>query len=240
MVTSASAEAEPRRSSAATGRLRARRSGWALLACCTVLLACAFMFGERASTLPELEAQVAAGDVRAVRLSGGMSSAGQGFSVVEVHWRHGSRAYTTKVIEARPRHEGREAADDGVTALIAEDLGSRLEKMQPGIRVDRVARSTGLSADAFGWHFTGWIFWALLFEYLCTLGLVIWGPEPRRATRWAWFWLISAAAPLTAMVFLVLGGAISRLPAHDTTRRLTGGWAFLLAGAIAAVLSGVS
>lgn len=240
MVTSASAEAMPQRYRAATSRSRARRFGWALLACWTVLLACAFIVGERASTLAQLEAQVAAGDVRTVRLSGGLSSTGQGFSVVEVHWRHGIRAYTTKVIEAGPRQAGREAANDGVTALINEDLGARLEDMQPGIRVDRVARPTGPFADAFGWHLTGWIVWALVIEYLCTLGLLIWGPEPRRATRWAWFWLISAAAPLTAIAFLILGGPTSRLPARDTTTRLTGGWAFLLAGAIAAVLSGVS
>lgn len=205
-----------------------------------MLLPCFFILGERGSTLAELEAQVASGDVREVRVSGGLSSTGRGFSVVEVHWRQGLRAYTTKVIEARPRRAGRGAAADGVTAHINEDLGRRLEELQPGIRVDRESRSTGPFTDAFGWHLTGWIVWALLIQFLCTLGLLIYGPEPRRATRWAWFWLLSVAAPVTAIAFLALGGSTSRLPAAEESGRLTGGWAFLLASVIATVLANIT
>jgi hypothetical protein len=239
--TFASVDAEPRPDRAATSGSRARRLfAWTLLACWAVLLPCIFILGERASTFAHLEAQVAAGDVHEVRISGGLSPAERGFSVVEVHWRQGIRAYTTKVIEARPRAAGSEAAHDGVTALINENLGGRLKDIQPGIRVKQESRATGPVTEAYGWDFTGWIVWALIIQFLCTLGLLIYGPEPRRATRWAWFWLISAAAPITALAFLALGGSTSRHPAADKSARLTGGWAFLLASVLATVLSNIS
>ncbi|MBW0253978.1 hypothetical protein [Cellulomonas sp. PS-H5] len=55
------------------------------------------------------------------------------------------------------------------------------------------------------------------------------GPEPRLATRWAWFWLAVHAWPV-AIAYL----ALEPTPVWDRRgrtapeRRLTGGWAFLL------------
>ncbi|WP_431836476.1 hypothetical protein [Cellulomonas sp. Y8] len=60
------------------------------------------------------------------------------------------------------------------------------------------------------------------------LTLVV-GPEPRLATRWAWFWLAVHAWPV-AIAYL----ALEPTPVWDRRgrtapeRRLTGGWAFLL------------
>jgi len=63
---------------------------------------------------------------------------------------------------------------------------------------------------------------------LAALVLLAAGPQPRLATRWAWFWL-SGLYPLV-LLFVLLEpvplwrGASSTAPA----RRLTAGWAFLV------------
>jgi hypothetical protein len=58
---------------------------------------------------------------------------------------------------------------------------------------------------------------------------IIAGPEPRLATRWAWFWLVAYVWP-AAVVYLLLEptAAWRREPARAPGRRLTGGWGFLI------------
>lgn len=80
-----------------------------------------------------------------------------------------------------------------------------------------------------------------LVEWILLLVLLTGGTYPRLATRWAWFWLISAAWP-AAVVFLLLEPTplIGRGDVVRPRRRLTGGWAFLLATLLGpAVLSAV-
>lgn len=63
------------------------------------------------------------------------------------------------------------------------------------------------------------------------LMLLVAGDQPRLATKWAWFWLISTI-PALWIVFLVVEPLPlwARRPMPVTAhRRLTGGWAFLLA-----------
>ncbi|TDE92650.1 hypothetical protein EXU48_14025 [Occultella glacieicola] len=62
---------------------------------------------------------------------------------------------------------------------------------------------------------------------LVALILLVAGPQPRLATKWAWFWL-GCAGPLW-LVFLVLEPVPwwRRESAMQRDRRLTGGWAFL-------------
>ena len=69
------------------------------------------------------------------------------------------------------------------------------------------------------------------------LGLATWfgtvllagaGPQPWRATQWAWIWLILFGGPLGSVAFLLLGGPLGLWRPRDLSRRLTGGWAFLI------------
>lgn len=61
------------------------------------------------------------------------------------------------------------------------------------------------------------------------VALVLGGPEPRFATRWAWFWLCLHAWPVAlAHLLLEPTPAWDRRPVVGPPRRLTGGWAFLL------------
>ncbi|HMO10058.1 MAG TPA: hypothetical protein PKB06_00790 [Actinotalea sp.] len=73
----------------------------------------------------------------------------------------------------------------------------------------------------------GWS-WAAVAG-LATLVLLIAGPQPRLATKWAWFWLMGIQ-PL-AVAFLLLEPVPAWQPGgtHARAARLTGGWAFLLA-----------
>jgi hypothetical protein len=172
--------------------------------------------------------------VDTVRIAGG-PPAMRGFAVVEVHWRSGSFAYSTEVVEARPVEAGRRAgARDGVTGVVGGDLGERLRRLQPGLRVERVDHQSGPSTHVLGRELTGWMAWVLIVVFLSTLVLLVLGPEPWRATRWAWFWLLtSAAAPLAAVAYLVLAGPTSLVrPPREGNRRLTGGWAFLIASVV--------
>lgn len=239
MSMTATPQAEPTPPRPAVLRRGARVVGWVLLACWSVVLLCACFLGQGASNLSQLEAEVSTGRVHSVGVAGGMAPEGRGFAVVEVHWRSGWFAYSTEVVEARPRKAARRAgAREDVTGVISGDLGERLQRLQPGLRVEHVTRQTGPSTDVLGRTMTGWPVWLLYLAFLSTVLLLVLGPEPWRATRWAWFWLLTSAGfPLTAVAYLVLAGPTSLVSApRKGTRRLTGGWAFLIASVISTAL----
>ena len=67
---------------------------------------------------------------------------------------------------------------------------------------------------------------------IATLFVLINGPQPRWATRWAWFWLImNPALVVTVPLFLIGSGPLRPTdgPVAPIGKRLTGGWAFFLA-----------
>jgi hypothetical protein len=70
--------------------------------------------------------------------------------------------------------------------------------------------------------------------------LLVVGPQPWRATRWAWFWLLWTAPPLGILAFLLLGGSTRLWPPARAEARLTGGWAFLLTILLGMALSAVT
>ena len=72
-----------------------------------------------------------------------------------------------------------------------------------------------------------------------TLFLLALGPETRRATQWAWFWLLlTPFAPVVAIGLLVLGYPTRFLPPGKAGRHgLTGGWAFVVSLALGAFRS---
>lgn len=207
----------------------ARRAGWILLLGWALLLGGAVLLGERSSSFADLERAVASGEVQVVEVAGGLTPGARGFSVAEVHWRDGMLGYSTQVVETRSRRAARQrSAGDEITAVLSEDVGARLAASQPGLRVVRVDRSA-TSTALLGWRLPGWMAWPTLLLCLSTLGLLMVGPRPWRATRWAWFWVLGMVPPVGFLAFLLLSGATSLVPPpRDAARRLTGGWAFLL------------
>jgi hypothetical protein len=79
-----------------------------------------------------------------------------------------------------------------------------------------------------GWEVPGWLALLATATWLGALLLLVGGPPPWRATRWAWAWACLLGGPLGAVAFLLLGGPLGVLQPRAGHRRLTGGWAFLV------------
>jgi len=206
---------------------------WALILGASVLL------GERATSMGAFDDAVAAGRVHTVRLVGELAAGASGVTLVELHWRD---RLIARVSQVRQVSSDVRAADvsKGTDRVVVGDLAGRLSVAHPGLQV--ISRpgenlATGLSGSVLGWRVPGWIAVANLVAWLTTLAVVIGGPEPWRATRWAWFWIIAhPLGPISAPVFLLLSGPTPLLRAPKPgARRLHGGWAFLLAVVTAGV-----
>ena len=107
------------------------------------------------------------------------------------------------------------------------EIGERLQALAPGLEVVRSARLAG-SAELGPLVVPEPLAVVLLLGWLAALALLVTGPEPLRATRWAWCWLL--IVPLVGVpAFLLLSGPTPGLPRPAPGRpRLTGGWALLL------------
>lgn len=203
------------------------RIRWGLLICWLVAIGATVLAGERTSSWVQVRTLVVAGEVNAVHVVGELPDRGTGYGLVEVHWRQGPMRYRTQVMQVvgggRP---GREAAREDATAVLHERPSSRLTELQPGLLVTQ-DQDRSASGRLLGWVVPSWLgsFTALLF--FAGLAVLIAGPLPWRATRWAWFWL--QVPPIGGIVFLLASGPTPGVfRPGPRRRRLTGGWAFLL------------
>lgn len=188
-------------------------------------------FGEREASWQDLRGLVATGQVQSVGVTDELLPGWTGFDSVQVHWQRGPLHYVTEVVQVRGR--GQHPGQPGVVK-VHDQPSQLLADLQPGLRVSNVANRT--EADpTFGWRIPGAL--SMLTFVLLVAGflLVIGGPEPWRATRWAWFWLF--LPPVGNIVFLLVSGRLPGLPGpRNPSRRLTGGWAFLLSFPLASAL----
>ncbi|MGN0063269.1 MAG: hypothetical protein ACI379_03425 [Nocardioides sp.] len=81
------------------------------------------------------------------------------------------------------------------------------------------------------------LFTTLLGLTVATWLLVAVNAQPWRATSWAWAWLVLVVPPLGVPAYLLLGGPTGLFRPAEGHRRLTGGWALLLAWLVLAPLS---
>ena len=78
------------------------------------------------------------------------------------------------------------------------------------------------------WDSAAWAGLLGLVALLGTLGHLVGGPPPARATKWGWFWIIWAVPPLGLVAYLLLAEPMRPLPIPPKDgARLTGGWSFL-------------
>jgi len=198
---------------------------WALVATCLVLLGTVLVAGERPASYAELRAAVADGQVDEIRVEGGLDAQVEGAASATVHWRDGLMGRVTSVTEATSRADARSS---GMQAPILDGrVDDKLAELAPDLRSTR--RTDWVAYNTIGpWRVPQWTSAASVVLYLGVLVLLVGGPKPWRATRWAWFWLLGSVPFVGALAFLLLGGSTSVLPPARPERRLTGGWAFLL------------
>jgi hypothetical protein len=107
--------------------------------------------------------------------------------------------------------------------------------LAPDLEVRPLEPGGGFTSEWRGWRLPPGVGVLALASWIGTLMLAGLGPEPWRATRWAWGWLLLAGGPLGSLAYLLLGGPLGVVRPRNPGRRLTGGWAFLL---VAALLGG--
>jgi hypothetical protein len=208
--------------------------GWLVVVVATVLL------GVRTASWFDVARLVEDGEVETVRVSEELGGQVTGYATVTVQWRHGPFRYQAEVIQVRG---GQRVLDEALSSdedpvVVHEAPSARLAALQPGLRVqhDVVRQSDG---SMLRWRVPNPIGIVAFVLHLAGLGLLVTGPQPWRATRWAWFWLL--VPPVGSIAFLLLSGPTAGMPAPKSPgRRLSGGWAFLLSlplsGAVGALL----
>lgn len=209
---------------------RVRIAGWVLTLSWLTLFVIVVVVCDRPTSYAQLERGLRAGDVSTVELPSTMqSSDGQGSEHVEVRWRDGLVLRTATLTRATDERSAREASRNGTSRpVIVGSVEDHLTALDPDLRVVHGDRRRP-SFESFGWRGPGWVGLAYLVLLVGTLMLIA-GPRPWRATRWACAWLVLLAPPVGIPCYLLLGGptGLSR-PRPPGRIWLTGGWAFLLA-----------
>jgi hypothetical protein len=179
--------------------------------------------GEKRSDLGRLEAGLSDGSASRVEILGLPEDPDwRGRTTVTLEWRG---AWLHRFAEVQVDHRRRPGtSDDG--ARIVGDPATYLRSLDPDLEIG-YGDLTGYQ-EWRGWRGPGW---ALLLGVATWFGTVLLagsGPEPWRATRWAWTWLTLFGGPLGCLGFFLLGGPLGVARPRNPHRRLTGGWAFLL------------
>ncbi|MBB6629245.1 hypothetical protein H5V45_18100 [Nocardioides sp. KIGAM211] len=216
-----------------------RRSGWSWLRLVVVVGWLVFGAGyavtvEHPGSYDDLVSRVSAGDVQQVTVRGdAYDEAGGGRTTVEVAWRDGVLRRVATVLQVPPARLARgPVTPPSGTSVVSGKVITQLTGLQPGLDVTRAEQVHRSGWTIFGLPMTSWWRWVGLGLALATLWLLVSGPEPWRGTRWAWFWLMFLGSPVGLAAFLVLAGPPLSPRSH---RRITGGWAFLLALLIGSV-----
>lgn len=204
---------------------RDRWAGWVLAAGWLCLLLTLVATGDRLSSYSELTEDLRAGEVSEVELVGALPRGNQGYAMVTLRWRDGLVVRTATVVQS-----SRERTDGDRQPVIVGSVEDGLRVMDPDVRViDGGELRGGSYWEALGWRGPGWLF----FPYLTLLGgtlMLISGPRPWRATRWAWAWLVLMVPLVGISAYFLFGGPTGLFHPKDPRRIvLTGGWAFLLA-----------
>ncbi|WP_207083692.1 PLDc N-terminal domain-containing protein [Nocardioides sp. S5] len=189
---------------------------WLVVALAVVLA------GEKRSNLDQLVASVGAGDVTRVEVVGLPQRPGwRGRTQVTLRWQGSVLTRFAEVpVDTRRRSQA--------------DVGDPVEYLQAvayprDLDITYSEHRSGSYLEWRDWRGPGWTGLVGFLTWFATLVLLRHGPEPRRATRWAWGWLVLLGGPLGSLAYLLLGGPLGVRRREPGRGRLTGGWAFLLA-----------
>lgn len=195
-----------------------------LVAALTVLTA-----GERRSDLGLLHGGLADGSVTKVEIEG-LPEGGVrgGYATVQLAWESRFLNRYTEIVVVSPGEERDGSISSEGLPVVVGDPVAVLRDLRPDVEIVRSEFRSGTFVEAGGWTLRGWPTLLVGPLWLATLLLVVGGPQPWRATRWAWVWIVLAGPFFGAVAYAVLGGPLAMRQPMDRTRRLTGGWAFLL------------
>lgn len=199
--------------------------GWLLLACFAALVVTVVVVGERPGSYDDLRFAVERGDVDTVSVTGGLEAPYRGAVSVQVHWRDGLFRRVADVVEVHPAPRV-PITSSGTprVASVEDDLAS----IDRRVEVTRDRDRDG-GAEVRGWQIPRWAGWLSVVVSIGTFALIVAGPPPWRANRWAWFWGLAFAAPVAIPAYLLLGGPTWLRPPPVDAPRVTGGWGFMAA-----------
>ena len=199
-----------------------------------VLVAAALLLGERPAPLSDLEDAIDSGRVGEVAVSAGLSPHSSGYATQRIHWSTGIAEQVTDVVQVRGSGP---SVSTGDLPVLHRDAATYLRARHPGLDV---TRGDGFSSNAtvIGREVPQWLGLVGLVGMGALLVLLVGGPQPWVATKWAWFWMFGLPLGLGVLGFLLLAGPTRGLSAPEhPERRLTGGKAFLLTVAVGLVWS---
>ncbi|MCF6377937.1 hypothetical protein L2K70_09995 [Nocardioides KLBMP 9356] len=193
------------------------------------------LLGEKEAALHDLESAIAEGEVTQVEIVGYPTVGDwRGTALVTLRWRGDVLHRYALVKVDKRRNAGSRITAHGDPAVVLGDLEDYLTAISPGYaRTDPPALELTYADHLEYQEWNGW----RAPDVPAVLGLATWfgtvllagaGPQPWRATSWAWIWLILFGGPLGSLAFLLLGGPLGLWRPKDLGRRLTGGWAFLI------------
>lgn len=194
------------------------------------VLAASAVVGERQATLTDLLNAVASGRVSKVQVAGALPAGSSGWATLDVHWRQGLVAHRATVVQASPDSQPEAAvAGSSAESVITTDVATLIRDRAPNAKVEVSHVRASSAAKVLGWYVPSWMLWIVAIGLAVTLGLIVNGPEPWRATRWGWAWAVFFMGPIGAAAFAALSGPTPLMsrPKHGA-RRATGGWALLL------------
>lgn len=219
-----------------------RRVGWVLVAGWVLVIALVPLTGEKESTYGTLVGDLVDG-VSVLEVEGLLPESSNGWGTVRIRWRSGGIDRVTEVVDASSPREARRARREmrawESQTHVQVNLAQALREWSPDVHVQTqpFAESSGLHGQMSGWRTPGWLALAALTLGLTTLGLVVSGPRPRRANRWAWFWML-LLSPLGLALYLAFGGPAGRRePSPPRAPYMRGGWGFLAALVLATLWS---
>jgi hypothetical protein len=199
-----------------------------LLAVFAALAGTILSVGQSISDLPSLEGAVRSGQVREVTVLTG--APGDVFARQQVIW---STSWYDRITEVRPEQPGDLVeSSNGAADIPSRDAGEYLTALAGDGRSELIVHRGSYrytDTGVLNWRTPEWAGPSAVALWVAVLFVLVGGPHPWRATRWAWFWLLLGIPELAIPAFLLFSGpGLGLRPPRAGRRGFTGGWAFVL------------
>ena len=212
---------------------------WLLLAAVAAVFAVFPFVATHPKSLSDLSEAVAAGSVSQVWVAAPLPPGASGYATAEVRWKRAGITHAASVMQVSDIttfDPGRNSPTDVVVGDVRQYLRSLAAAEGKDLVIEDATSSGGTVVFAFG--VPAWVAGAAFVLWVLTLTLVVAGPTPWRATRWAWFWFVFSPLGLLAVpAFLALGGRLPWGRTEAPARRVTGGWSLIVVGVLTAAVN---